>query len=53
MLVLFLDINVCFASDYCVLSFLLYIYGVLGFVIHSGVTFYLDTPDGSSDALSW
>ena len=34
------------------LSFHLYIHGALGFVIHNGVTFYLDTPDGSSDALS-
>jgi len=43
----------CYASDSCVLSFPLCIPRALGFVIHNDVTFYLDTPDGSSDARSF
>ena len=42
----------CYVSDSCVLSVLLCIHVAVGFVIHNGVTFYLDTPDGSSDAHS-
>jgi hypothetical protein len=43
----------CYASETCVLSVLLCILGALEFVIYNDVTLYLQTPDGSSDAVPY